>query len=130
MVGGISAKFSLVGTVLLSALSALAYNVEPSGDAATDTAAINTAIQHAAENSVVTLAPGTYKINATITIDKPVTVQGTGWKDCILDAEQRDFKFVVLCNADARLSGVTVANGRTKNQFWGPGVTFEGASGP
>lgn len=129
MASEISAKFSLVGTVLLSALSALAYNVEPSGDATTDTAAINTAIQHAAENSVVTLAPGTYKINATITIDRPVTVQGTGWKDCILDAEQRDFKFVVLCNADARLTGVTVANGRAENHFWGLGVTFEGASG-
>lgn len=130
MVSGISAKFSLVGTVLLSALSTLAYDVEPSGDAMRDTVAINAVIQGAEENIVITFAPGTYKINASITIDRPVTVQGTGWKDCILDAEQRDFKFVVLCNADARLSGVTVANGRTKNQFWGPGVTFEGASGP
>ena len=123
--------------VLLSLLAAVAvslgwaetYDVSPSGDATTDTTAINDAIQNAEENSVITLAPGTYKINATIDINKPVTLQGTGWEDCILDAEKRAFKFVVLNNAKAHLTGVTVANGRPDNHFYGMCVTCETAGG-
>ena len=115
---------SLLAAVTISLGWAETYDISPSGDASTDTTAINDAIQGAEENAVITLAPGTYKINATITIDRPVTVQGLDYTTCILDAETRAFSMVSINNAKATLYGVTIANGRLDGVFSGVGVAF------
>lgn len=99
--------------VLAAALSvaspALAAALQPSGNAATDTSAINSAITAAGTGGTVELGEGTFLITGTagLTVNG-VTIQGQGWEKTIIKSADTSCQRAFSLNSGAKLIGLTV----------------------
>ena len=88
--------------------------LEPSGD--DDTAALQSAIDAAAATGgTVTLAGGTYLVDAELAITGDVTVAGSGWRTTTI--RQRATQRVATLDGGSTLRGVTLTGGVTSGGY-------------
>lgn len=120
------AKFALTPTVvaisaaMFVARGAVAEPIEVSDDPATNVANIQGAI-NADGATVVELGEGVFDLNATITLEKGVTLKGQGFEKTVLRQNQpakgTKLRVIVVNHAEARLEGVTLTGGDLPANF-------------
>ena len=106
--------FSAIAFTALAAGTATADPVSPTGVAETDTAAIQSAVD-AAPGGTVTLASGTFALNAAIRITNGTTLVGAGSKpaDVVLSLvdSSKTNAIVIVGSSDTVVSNLTVTAG-------------------
>ena len=116
-------KFAVALAMAFSVGAASAESVinVPAGATAAD---INAAIQAVDVGGTVNLAEGTYTIDASILLNRGVTLKGAGRDATTLDGKGGRFRGVTLSNADAVLADLTVTKcaGITTNGTGGGGI--------
>ncbi len=121
-------KFSFLAVLVSVGCLAFADPIQPTGNAAQNTAAIQAAIDAAAVLSpagTVTLGAGLFEINEQLMVTGGVTVAGQGWDNTILKQTANGQRVATLQNG-SKLEGVTVTGGRlTDNWSHGPGLIVE-----
>ena len=132
------AKFALTPPVIaisvsmLAAFGAFAETIEASDDAATNVANIQGAI-NADGATVVELGEGIFDLNATIMLDKGVTLKGQGFEKTVLRQNQpakgAKLRVIVVNHAEARLEGVTLTGGEVPDNWQVGGGLQLGANG-
>ena len=106
--------FSAIAFTALAAATATADPVSPTGVAETDTAAIQSAVD-AAPGGTVTLASGTFALNAAIRITNGTTLVGAGSKPAdvvlsLVDGSKTN-AIVIVGSSDTVVSNLTVTAG-------------------
>ena len=102
--------------------------IDPSGDTsgANDAAAIQLAIDSAANGGTVTLGAGMFYINEQLYVTNGVTLAGQGWEDTVIKAASGKNIRCVTLKEGAKLVGVTVTGGKTTSNWQhGSGVLVE-----
>ncbi|MBO4709880.1 MAG: hypothetical protein J5727_08915, partial [Kiritimatiellae bacterium] len=111
-------KANLLALVILATAAIAARgNITPSNDTsgASDAAAIQSAIDTAANGGTVTLGSGMFYINSQLNVTNGVTLAGQGWENTVIkqvattpSAETR----VVTVSGGAKIERVTLTGGR------------------
>ena len=83
------------------------------------------------DGSEIVLADGDYPLSAQLTVEKGVTIRGSGWTNCTILAESnKKIRLVKLNHANAVLTGVTVKGGYGAGNTDRPGSNIQiGANG-
>ena len=117
----------MVLAFLAAAAIAARGDITPSGDTsgASDTAAIQSAIDAAANGGTVTLGSGMFYINTQLMVTNGVTLAGQGWDNTVI-RQKTSGQRVATVAGGAKLVGVAVTGGKTAaNWHHGAGVLVE-----
>ena len=117
----------MVLAFLAAAAIAARGDITPSGDTsgASDTTAIQSAIDTAANGGTVTLGSGMFYINTQLMVTNGVTLAGQGWDNTVI-RQKTSGQRVATVAGGAKLVGVAVTGGKTAaNWHHGAGVLVE-----
>ena len=117
----------MVLAFLASAAMVVNGAIDPSGDTsgANDAAAIQSAIDAAANGGTVTLGSGMFYINTQLYVTNGVTLAGQGWDNTVI-RQKTSGQRVATVAGGAKLVGVAVTGGKTAaNWHHGAGVLVE-----
>ena len=130
-------KFALTPIVAISVAmlvtrGVVAATIEALDDPAANVSSIQGAI-NADGATVVELGEGVFDLNATITLEKGVTLKGQGFEKTVLRQNQptkgTKLRVVVVNHADAQLEGVTLTGGEVPDNWQVGGGLQLGANG-
>ena len=121
-------KLSLVSltSLMMSAFAtAFADPIQTTGNAAANTAAIQSAIDAAVPNGTVTLGEGEFTIDAQLMVTGGVTLVGQGWEQTTIKQTTSGQRVVTL-DGGAKLQGVMVTGGKITSEWTsGAGVVVK-----
>lgn len=125
MIGDASLHIKVDSTKTIKALFGKSIYVSPAGSDSNDGsspeasfATLPAAIAAARDGQVIEVAPGVYPQNATITIDRPLTIAGAGEKpgDVVIKRAKGDNRVFVLDHPEATLRHLVVSDGMGKGK--------------